>query len=177
MIRYKTVDIPNLIEIQEKVLEVISSTDITSTNLFYLKDLSFELLKIKPLKNLIDEHSLMDHICDYIALNVTAPHNEIPIHIDTGKFVYSFNIPITSCKNTYVNLYDSKIESKLKQLPNGVYYQGYDTDDCELVEQVEVTTPYFLNTNLPHNIVNNSDDTRIMLLIRLDNKFGLGSRI
>lgn len=129
------------------------------------------LLKNSKFKQLLNDLKLTPHANYGIALNLTKPNSAMPIHTDIGEFVYSFNIPIAGYSNSCVNIYESISEPVIvKDLINGEFIK-FTEDNCRLVEQFKTDCPYILNTQIPHKVVNNSDETRLMLLVRLCKSF------
>lgn len=175
MMLFKTISIPNLSEIQQDILDKIPAGSLSRNDLFYVKDSVNHFLSIPSLKKLLDDLDFTNHIhSDGIALNVTFPGITLPIHYDSDKFVYSFNIPIQNCENTFVNLYATEsqpIATPRKHPVHGTYVvsRAYDPNACKLIESHQVLEPCILNTNVPHNVSSKSDKVRIMLLVRLAN--------
>lgn len=172
---FKTIKIPNLVEIQEAVLQQIPADSFAKNDLFYVKNSVEHFLAIPCLKKLLDDLDFTNHIhTDGIALNVTFPGVRLPIHYDSDKFIYSFNIPIQNCENTFVNVYKTEsqpVATPRKHPVHGTYVvsRAYDPKQCELVESHQALDPCILNTRAPHNVVSNSDKIRVMLLVRLAN--------
>ena len=172
---FKLLEIDNLSEIQEEVLKKIPPGSLNKNDLFYVNNSINYFLEIPALKNLLSKLELIDHIYqDGIALNITFPGVTLPIHYDSDKFVYSFNIPIQNCENTRVNLYktdSTPVATQRKHPVHNTYVisRAYDPEKCTLIESHEVLSPCILNTRVPHNVVSYSNKIRIMLLVRLAN--------
>jgi len=173
---FKTLNIDNLEAIQEAVLARVPPSSYEKNDLFYVKNNIKYFLDIPELKKLLDDLDFTNHIhSDGIALNVTMPGVTLPIHYDSDKFKYSFNIPLKNCEGTFVNLYhtDSEPQSVPRKHPihnTYVVSRRFDPALCRLLESHEAINPCILNTNVPHNVVNKTNKIRVMLLIRLDNK-------
>lgn len=110
-----------------------------------------------------------------IALNVTGPESAIPIHIDTGPFTWSLNLPLYNCDDSNVAIYSTKQLPVLKFIPGSdVTYHGFE-DESELTQEVilESSSPMLLNVKKPHNVINQSDKTRVMMLVRIKSDLSL----
>lgn len=172
---YQFIEVDDLKEIQQAVLEKIPEELLKKNDLFYVKDSIKFFLDIPAVKSLLDKLGFTNHIHDNgIAVNVTMPGVELPIHYDSDKFIYSFNIPILNYENTYVNFWET--ESQPKDFPRvhpvyktTVVSKAYDRKLCRLLERIEPLKPVVINTRLPHNVTNKTDKIRVMLLVRLAN--------
>jgi hypothetical protein len=173
--KYRFIDIDNLEEIQKAVLKKIPVDLLTKNDLFYIKNSIKFFLDIPEIKTLLDKLGFTKHIHDNgIAVNVTMPGVELPIHYDSDKFIYSFNIPLLNYENTYVNFWET--DSPATDFPRihpiyktTVITKAFDRKKCKLTDQIEPLRPCVINTHLPHNVSNKTDKIRVMLLVRLAN--------
>lgn len=170
---YRFIDTDNLKEIQQEILKKIPATSFDRNDLFYVKDSTNYFLDIPVLKDLLTKLGFIDHIHENgIAINVTFPKVTLPIHYDSDKFVYSFNIPILNYAGSYVNFWSTEAQPKDFPRIHPVYKttvisKAYDPAECKLLDSIEVLSPCVINTRVPHNVRNISNDIRVMLLIRL----------
>lgn len=170
---YHTTYLENLSEIQKEVLSKIPDNELANTSLFYLKD-HYDLFLNGTLLGLtLDKMNMFEYVLG-VALIVVMPNSGIPIHCDSGLYRHSLNIPIQGYNKTYVNFFKPLEEPKMIQVnkssesyQQGHTYLRYDEDKCELISRFESISPYLMDTQVPHNVYNNSDVTRIMLLVRL----------
>lgn len=170
---YHTTYLENLSEIQKEVLSKIPDNELANTSLFYLKD-HYDLFLNGTLLGLtLDKMNMFEYVLG-VGLIVVMPNSGIPIHCDSGLYRHSLNIPIQGYNKTYVNFFKPLEEPKMIQVnkssesyQQGHTYLRYDEDKCELISRFESISPYLMDTQVPHNVYNNSDVTRIMLLVRL----------
>jgi hypothetical protein len=105
-------------------------------------------------------------------VNISPPRFMSPVHIDPLQFsVYSLNIPIANCDNTFMYYYKSNtpgVYGNYRTASNPLYYTKFRNSDCELLGNVETNEPYLVDLRTPHQFVNkNTDITRYMLLCRI----------
>jgi hypothetical protein len=171
MTYYKLVSVDNLSKIQEDALKVFPNYVKNKNSLFYIRDSVNILLSFKSIKTLVNNFGICDYLTEGIAFNITQPKVTIPIHCDSGTYTYSLNIPLTSCKNTYVSFYDTLAEKVFTSVENSrVTYYRCPENESTLIKSVEINSPYILNTQIPHNVRNDSNEVRITMLIRINNK-------
>lgn len=160
--------IQNLSDIQKAVLNLLPKELLQLTTITRLRDYHPQLYEMPSLKLALTSLGLDSSIMNF-QVHVTEPQVTIPIHCDRG-FVYSFNIPISNCENTFVTWFSTDSEPRVVTVrddPNGLTYSRYDTDKCTAIERVEINSPYVLNTQVPHCVENKNNYTRIMLLCRI----------
>lgn len=176
--RYYKLKIPDTDKIVKECREKILNSSLINkeeSSLWYPESSIFkELLTLnKTLKGL----GLIEHIYG-IALNVTTPRSKIPIHIDTGRFKWSLNIPIHCFKDSYIALYKTNEKPTKFYLPNNVTYLGFKSENTMVpYKKISSESPMFLNVKEPHNIVNSGDKIRVMMLIRLKYSFNIENYI
>lgn len=170
---YHTIHLENLSEIQQEVLSKIPDNELEKSSLFYLKDHYDLFLNGTLLGSSLAKINILEYVSG-VALIVVTPKSGIPIHCDSGPYRHSLNIPIRNYEKTYVSFYEPLEEPKMVRIdkPNdshehGHVYLNYDIDKCKLLNRFESISPYIMDTQVPHNVYNNSDVTRIMLLVRL----------
>jgi hypothetical protein len=183
---YHKIPIDNLDVIQKKVMEVTEG-DFMVNNLFYSEDITKKILAIPQVDDLLKRLDLQDKIYG-VAYNVNLSKTKVQIHRDFSfsttqqPFKYSFNIPLRGCLNSCVNFYKSKSRGTIKYLFNEfdktfVTYLRYDPKDCEIIDSVEMTEAHIVNVQEIHDVVNDGDQTRVMLLFRLKNDFDYESYV
>ena len=166
---YRPVQIDNLDIIQKEVMELIPSHLLDKTTLTYIENNKKIFLGIPALYEFLASKKLLFSVGS-IAVNVTTGQGKGNHHVDSGPWQYSLNIPILNCENTWINFFKVDSDYKIKTVENKGqthHFYGYTEDQCELIYEAETIEPYLLGVKTPHRVVNKSDDTRVMLLIRL----------
>ena len=183
MMLYKPVHIENLQEIQDAVANTFPEmTDLKMTGVFVLP--KNKVLEIRQLKKLLKKLGLFSHIEVVNAIvaptGYSNPHKLPPyapiIHIDKAvvgaqQYTYSFNIPIRNCKNTFLNYYKANGNEIISYTELGYPYRTFDTKDCELIDQVEMSQAHIVDTSVPHAVINSNNTTRTLMAIRLKYDF------
>jgi len=175
MTLYKKIKIKNLKQIQQDALSIFPKERYDSTSFFFLPDSAKTFLKFKSIRTMLDSYGLTSYVekcC--VGYSAISPKIRIPIHKDSGGFTYSFNIPLTESKKSFVNFYETAVEPKLIIADNekndkALHYYDYNINDCTVIDKLETSSPYVLDTQVPHDVYNGSDEFRIMLLLRIDN--------
>ena len=168
---YKEIHLDNLDVIINESLNLFPDNKKDKTSLFYIDNNRELFLKIPELKNNLDRLELTDHVYGfgfYIVFN----NSPLGIHHDNGDIIYSLNLPLSGCKNTYVNFYRSSSQAEELLTMAGNKYFAYKKEDCELIDRLELTSPYIINVKVPHAVVNKNNEPRITLLIRLNTTVG-----
>ena len=166
---YKPVDIENLNEIQQEVLKSIPKNLLTKTTLTYIENSKEIFLGIPVLRDFLKSKTMHWSVGD-IAINITQGLDSGNFHMDSGPFKHSLNIPIIGCENTWINFFKVDSDYKVVTVENQGkthHFFRYTEDQCELIYEAETNQPYILGVKTPHRVINKSDQTRIMLLIRL----------
>lgn len=164
---YHVFDSADVKSMTNECFEVLSKNNhlpLEHSNLWYPDSLP-ELPKLRLfLQNL----GLLEYVHG-IALNVTTGGMAIPVHVDTGPFEWSLNLPLLNCDDSIVAVYKTDQPSILKFIPGSdVSYQGFDDESLlETEARVESLYPMLLNVKNPHNVINQSDKVRVMMLIRI----------
>jgi hypothetical protein len=171
---FHSVSLPNLIEIQQEVLPVISSEyDLEKTTFSWTKTPE-KYLSLSSIRQVIDSLELNEYVHG-VTINITNKRTSA-IHVDHGKFKYSLNIPILNTENTYLKFYDVKPgvdkNGKLTVVGTKKYY-GFDQDEVVEAQCIETTIPGYVDTSSPHSFESHNEKARIMLLIRLKEHFNL----
>jgi len=165
---YQRLPTKHLQRIQQDVLNILPDDLFAQTTIIRLTEYDKHLLELPSIHQLLREFEFSQYVLS-IQLHVTGPQVTIPIHCDNG-FIYSFNIPIANCSNTYVSWYSTSAipeTVRVRDDPAGLTYERFKPTDCALLERVEIDGPYVINTSIPHNVENLTDNTRLMLLCRL----------
>ena len=169
---FEEITLNNLPKIQEQVLSVIKSDyDINQTIFDFPNDWQ-KYLQLPSIKEVLELLNLTE-ITEKVAVNITNQWTSY-IHIDHGGFRYSLNIPILNTKNTFLNFFDVKEnvppEGRMTIVGRKKYYI-FNDDDVILSKRFETISPYFLDTSVPHSFESHNPNPRIMLLIRLKEKY------
>ncbi|CAB4133518.1 hypothetical protein UFOVP257_240 [uncultured Caudovirales phage] len=109
---------------------------------------------------------------------ITRPWCSMPIHVDGtmyGDKISSYlalNLPLLNTKNTFMCWYDAKIfqtNIKLDRYEDGNACT-YDPLTATLItEPLEILSPVLVRTDIPHNVMNNNDTTRVIVSLRFKN--------
>ncbi|WP_046006380.1 hypothetical protein [Pseudoalteromonas rubra] len=168
---YKKLHIDNLDEIINQSRFILQESGLLSfdgSNLYYP-----ELPELPLLNAFLSESGLDDAVLG-VALNITSPESSMPIHVDTGELNWSLNIPILNCENSQVNFYTTSQRPRSFSLPNGVTYLGFEDEAAmNLADTALCKDAMVINVKHPHNVINNSEKYRVMLLIRLNEEFDI----
>lgn len=167
MSNYKSVHINNLETIAQQALALVPKQRLDIAGLFYLENNKELFLSIPELRAELIRLELLDHVYG-IAVYVVYNSTPLLIHKDSGDILYSLNIPLSGCKNTFVNFYQPTIPAQEKISANGNRFFHYPEANCELVDQLEMTTPHIINVKVPHAVVNQNTEPRITMLIRFN---------
>jgi len=166
---YKPVHIENLSEIQQEVLKLIPENLLDKTMLTYIENSKEIFLSIPVLIDFLKSKNMYNSVMD-IAINITQGNTNGNIHIDSGPYKHSLNIPIIGCDNTCIDFFKANSDYTVVTVENKGkthHFFKYTEDQCDLIYEGDTSVPYILGTKTPHRVVNKSDQTRIMLLIRL----------
>ena len=166
---YKPVHIENLTEIQQEVLKLIPEHLFDQTTLTYIENSKNIFLAIPILRDFLKSKNVYNSVMD-IAINITQGNTNGNIHIDSGPYKHSLNIPIIGCDDTCINFFKANSDYDVITVENKGkthHFFKYTEDKCELAYIGDTSVPYILGTKTPHRVVNKQHQTRIMLLIRL----------
>lgn len=172
---YRPIKIDNLDKIQEEVLKRIPENLLKNSNLTYIENNNKIFLGIPELYDFLLSKKLLSSV-GAIAINITKGHNNGNFHVDSGPYKHSFNIPIIGCENTWINFFKVDTDYKIVTVENKGkthHFYRYTEEQCELIYEAETINPYLLGVKTPHRVINKSDQTRVMLLIRLFPGFDL----
>jgi hypothetical protein len=171
MSNYQSVHINNLDIITQKALALVPKQRLDNTGLFYLENNKELFLSIPELREELIRLELLDHVYG-IAVYVVYSSTPMSIHEDSGYILYSLNLPLSGYENTFVNFYQPSVPAQEKISHNGNRFFHYPEADCELVDQLEMTTPHIINVKVPHAVVNQNTEPRITMLIRFNLSVG-----
>lgn len=90
-------------------------------------------------------------------------------HIDSQANSLALNFPLSNCNNSYTVFYDpNDIDSIIDDIkPNGVIYKKikFKTSPREIARYI-LDQPIILNTQVPHKIFHNSQESRYAISFR-----------
>ena len=173
---YKFIDLPNLKEIQEKILRNLPQDLKNRTLYITLPTNAFETCV--PLVHAVETIKPWSDI-DKIGLVVCQPNIKIPIHIDLGeqiiKHKFAINIPIYNCEKPYTAFYISLLEDQgdVYVQPHGDSLIRYDESIMQEIARMHLYKSAIFNTQVPHGITNLTDEPRIAVSIRFSTPFDL----
>jgi hypothetical protein len=166
---YKPIHVENLNEIQQEVLKLIPKNLLDQTTLTYIENSKEIFLSIPTLYDFLKSKKMHWSVGD-IAINITQGNDAGNFHMDSGPYKHSLNIPIIGCENTWINFFKVNSDYKVATVENKGkthHFYRYTEDQCELIYEAETSNPYLLGVKTPHRVINKSNQTRIMLLLRL----------
>lgn len=174
--QYQKIQLENLQQIINECRNQLLDTkaiDTSQSNLWYPD----ELPDLPILKDTLHSLGITQHVYG-VAMHVTMPEVTIPIHIDTGPFDWSLNIPVHCFDDSFVALYDTAEKPSLKYLPNNVTYLGFESEE-QMQPHIKISSqqPMLLNVKKPHNVMNSGNRIRVMMLIRLKRTFDINQFI
>jgi hypothetical protein len=168
---YQFVNIPNLEIIQEELLNCIqhdykskTSPHAFTYNLEYIAKTCPTLTKwlIPRCKKSLR----------LLRFYVTPPRSNLSIHTDGGHgsptVPFGLNIPVIGTKDTFQIFYKCSDDNIYGSRPTGYNESLHPKDITKLIpiDRVEIVTPCFTNNSVMHNVENNTDNYRIMFVVR-----------
>lgn len=170
MLLYKKFHIDNYEEIRQQLYNFfINRFELVETLSGIPTD---ELLAAVPrLQDIFDEHNLTVSFC---AGFIRSPRLAAPIHIDDGHegstTLLALNLPILNCKDTYHYWFDIPASDLGTIHDRGNTYRSmpvdFDWTTLPQLDRLELTEPHLVRIDLPHNVVNDTDNYRMILSIR-----------
>lgn len=160
-INYKFIDIPNYNQIRNKIHEQINILYPNVTSLFEWQPTN-ELISFEVAEVIENLGAKIRGCC----INCTT-NSRSPIHVDTGKYHYSLNLPIANCEKTFIKFYHTKKQPQLIKTTN-VEYWGFEEKDVDVLENIETNQPIIVNTKVAHSFESFQNKPRVMLLIRFE---------
>jgi hypothetical protein len=175
---YQYINLPNLDKISEEIFKKLP-VETVAPKTGFVKVYPTEFFDTKTFRDAINKITSWDNI-HAIALASTKRHSFLPIHTDyhditTRETVYALNIPIYNCDNTYVIFYrlineNILVKPEYQNHGPGEDYCKYNASDVKEIEKFYLKTAAFFNTQVPHSVVNNTNESRIVLSIRFKSK-------
>jgi len=98
------------------------------------------------------------------------PNSRISVHSDTGNWEWSLVVPLLNFEDSYAEVYKT-IEEPTFTVSEEVSYFKYNSNNLELVEQLKITEPFFMNNRVPHTIYNANLDFSFYIFVRLNKEF------
>lgn len=155
---YKRIEVSNLKEIQQELIDYnfyiqtpdaigdmspLVETSVSSAEFFKIP----ELPKLKEFLNSILN---IDYVTQFHIINLPG-HTGSDIHIDSDESKWALNIPIKNCEDSSTTFYDNDKQTEL----------------CKIT----IDVPHFLNVGEHyHQVLNHSDNLRLMMTIRFNGK-------
>ena len=169
---YQFVNIPNLEIIQEELLNCIQHDYKSKTTPHaFTYSVKYMATTCPTLMNWLVPRSKMS--IRLLRFYVTPPRQNLGIHIDGGSnghpsVPFGLNIPIIGVDNTYQIFYDCPEDNIFGNRPMGYNESLHPKDLNSLtpIDRVEITTPCFTNNSVMHNVENNTDNYRVMFVVR-----------
>lgn len=118
---------------------------------------------------LIDDYIKKEDIFLFTWIHVK-PNSKISVHSDPGNWIWSLIIPVYNFLNTTAEIYTSSENPSFIESPE-VSYLKYNESTLSLFEFLPITSPFFINTTVPHTIRNDNPDFSFYVSIRLNENF------
>lgn len=176
MIRtYKKIQINNLDLIVHKCKLIIQENPIpvSTTAYFPYVNSTDKFREIDELRIEMEKIGLYNF---WFCSTIIVSYDDLPIHKDTGDFIYSLNIPIQNTSGTYTVFYytnNPAIRVKIDgEGANDLDYYEFNDKSVKIIDKIEMIEPAIINTQVPHNVIHNTENfPRITLCLRLNLSF------
>jgi len=166
---YKLIDLPNVEKIADIVYKRLPIEYKTRTQFYSQPKELFE--KFETLFNSIEVVKPREDIVNF-AIVTCNPHSRSPVHTDTigDGHVSAINFPIYNCRDTYTCFYKilNNAETRIADQDHGDPYVNYDPNDLEEIDRLYLHKAAVFNTQVPHGIINDTDEPRIILSVRFN---------
>jgi len=170
---FSRVDLPNWAQVRQDIEEVIFSNPIPDSRpLYYLDDWHLDqedrFRNIDSLKCAMQTLGWLQHWkCTAILMIY---QDGLGVHRDTGDCDYSLVLPIHNTEMTHTVFYHSDSEPVMKSIKNSpVTYWGYDLDQVDEIDRVEMIQPTLINVKTLHGVsVQNPNVPRVTVALRLN---------
>lgn len=132
-----------------------------------------EILSQCPNFSSVLHSHLKIEMIDLFRYYVTPAESKMGIHIDgtDPKVPFGLNFPVYNSTNNYMYWYD--ISDSDMHLFNAHKKYGYMSSyipkkgaNLKIIECKNIDKPYFVKTDIMHNVVNNTNEDRIILSVR-----------
>jgi hypothetical protein len=175
---YEYVDLPHIDKIIEQVLARLDEFYFENTIFKVFPPTEFEspllveaVEKIKPWSEVAHTSIITTRPFAHEANPDTNIHQDIMSLTEHGQEqAVCLNIPIFNCEKSYVAIYEQlqdpyKLEGKYK---NGHIYEAWHwkPDWCKEIDRMYLPKPALFYTQMPHGIINETDQSRIILSVR-----------
>ena len=167
---YKTAELPD-VDHTVAVLQDHYKKFLTCTTSWSEPFLKSSLDQLLP--DLANEFLRRGWVFDVARVFVTAPHSAIPIHLDGNPEhpkIWALNIPVFNCNNTqmvWYRLKDSQTQPVLlTDLRYGNNIRTFCQEQCEPIDYLELSEPMWVKVDTIHNVVNTTDQARIIVSLR-----------
>lgn len=184
---YKYINIPNIETLQEKIIEAIPKELLEKPSVTFLNRFKPELYNtmcsIPELNDYLESIGLRKYLTD---LTLYVMDSESTFHIHQDPTAPNFNtvrilLPLQGCNNTYTQFYESDIEPTTEYIYPKIGepqpFIRYKEEDCTLVDQANLSKPYFINTRSIHGIYNPNKAQRISMWINFTDEIDLYSQM
>ena len=175
---YQHVDLPHINEIATLVREKLDRFYFENTIFKVFPPTLFEhpliiesVSKIKPWNEVAHASIITTQPFAHHKNPNTNIHQDIMSLTDWGQEqAVCLNIPIYNCDNTYVAIYEPlqdpyRLKGKYK---NGHPYEAlhWKQDWCREIDRMFLPKPALFYTQMPHGIINETEESRIVLSVR-----------
>lgn len=171
------VDIMNWEIIRDEILPIIPESLLTgsSSSVSYPPEVFEACRKNSVLMTEFRRLGLID-FWHSTGIVVVKPNGALPIHTDTGRHIWSLNIPMLNCSGSSTVFYEVNAEPVFTPPKNGTTaYNKFPSENCIEIDRFTLDRPALLRVNLPHNVVNLTVAPRIALAFRLSSEFNIAS--
>jgi hypothetical protein len=117
----------------------------------------------------------LDHSIQAAVLFFMLPHTARGIHLDYNRpvlgkpgTIWAINIPIANAEVSEMRWYAGDYTDETVVNPKGSIYKKLTwITEPTLVESVRITEPTLVYTDRPHDVINNSNFSRVLLSVRV----------
>lgn len=163
---YKKIVIPRFIDIQEKLKSFIPHLKLNQNDAFAVNQEMLETI----VPELFEFFASQNLTYDISRIFQTAPGCSLAIHVDGNSEhpkTLALNIPIVGCANTSMCWWANVQPTELTHTNEyGHNIQLFDSNNKQLIDQLELSEPHLVRINVPHSVINATDNNRIIFTAR-----------
>jgi len=161
-------NIRDLQEIYKNNINEWASYGVIKNDSLYTQYVSLEDTVIKKILNQFKDSSIIENIKFFKTLS------KGEIHSHTDKRKVAINIPVIVDDKSYTVFYETTDTFEIPKINVGNKIQDVNAKKYKkgkIVEKVYLNKAICLNTNVPHGVINESQDDRVILSISFKKEF------
>lgn len=143
MFIWQYIDIPDQVvkRFQQAYLENLPNNDL------FIQNVDIKLTKFLDIDIL---HAALVQVPPMAGINDDGIH--IDVHGPDQKL--ALNIPLQNCENTTTRFWKSNKTPEAHYTVNGLPYDYFNSEDCELIGETRLVKPFIFNISIPHSVTN-----------------------